>query len=96
MKTFPASFTESNDICTVVIVDQTHHEELRDGVKQRTVKLTIEWDGTNVVIPITVTEGARKDATSQLTLNVEDTRRLIQYLSQAIEDVEQYVESTKT
>jgi hypothetical protein len=99
MKSFPVSFTHCDGDgghSDAIIVDQTHHEELRDGVKQYTAKVTIEREGETIVIPITVTEGPRKNATSQLTLSIEDTRQLVQHLSEAIKDAEEYVEYLAT
>jgi hypothetical protein len=95
MKVFPVSFTRGNsgtNHSDAIIVDQVHHEESGDGVKQYSVKMTIDVDAENILIPIAVTEGPKKSAASRLTLSIEETRQLIQHLSQAIKDAEQYVE----
>jgi Cdc6-like AAA superfamily ATPase len=86
LKVFPISFTEPTDE-RIVVIEQVHHEQLSDKVKQRWVSLTIQQDGENVVVPIATKNGA-KSADSQLTLSVSEARRLIQFLAKAVEDAE--------
>jgi hypothetical protein len=89
LKVFPIEFTEPTDE-RIVIVEQTHHEQLANTVRQSTVSLTVSRDGDKVVIPITATEG-RKTTNARLTLTIGETRELIDYLERAITDAEQFV-----
>jgi hypothetical protein len=94
MKVFPVEFTEPTDE-RIVVVDQTHHEQFADTVRQSTVNLTITYDGEKVIIPIIATHG-RKTANAQLTLSIGETRELIGYLERAITDAEDSVRYAET
>src|SRR5437762_9727353 len=84
MKAFPVVFTEPTDE-RIVVVEQVHHEQFADTVRQSTISLTVIYDGGNIVIPIIATNG-RKTANAQLTLSIGETRQLIDYLERAIAD----------
>ena len=90
MKVFPVSFTEPPDR-RIVVMEQVHHKQLSDKVKQLSVSLTIETEADHVVISILATNGA-KNVDSQFTLSLADTRQFIHFLDRAVKDVEQYIE----
>ena len=93
LKVFPVAFTEPTDE-RIVVVEQTHHEQLNDTVRQSTLHLTVKPDADKVVIPITATNG-RKTVDAQFTFSIGETRELIDYLERAIMDAEDFVRSVE-
>ena len=78
----PAHFQVPDDE-RVVVIEQSHRRELKDGVKDYWIRVTVHPEGKQISIAVSAKEG-RKEALSYLTLTVEDVRKLNQHLLDAV------------
>jgi hypothetical protein len=91
----PAHFREGDGLETIVLIEQSHRQELRDGIRDYWAELTIQRDTEQTTLVLDAKEG-RKEAVSYISLTVAQVRQLSEYLLKAAQDAEDYIKYAAT